>query len=54
MKLRLVHLFKLQPNDSYNLRVVRVNPTPVSGEKPIVLLLMSCQNLWIAAKLVKV
>jgi len=24
---------KLQPNDSYNLRVVRVNPTPVSGEK---------------------
>ena len=45
---------KLQPNDSYNLRVVRVNPTPVSGEKPIVLLLMSCQNLWIAAKLVKV
>ncbi|MGU3313091.1 fimbrial biogenesis chaperone [Acinetobacter sp. M5A5_2a] len=24
---------KLQSNDSYNLRVVRINPTPVSGEK---------------------
>ncbi|WP_278492762.1 fimbrial biogenesis chaperone [Acinetobacter gyllenbergii] len=24
---------KLQPNDSYNLRVVRINPGPVSGEK---------------------
>ncbi|MGN5723952.1 molecular chaperone [Acinetobacter calcoaceticus] len=24
---------KLQPNDSYNLRVVRINPTPISGEK---------------------
>lgn len=24
---------KLQPNDSYNLRVVRINPAPVSGEK---------------------
>lgn len=24
---------KLQPNDSYNLRVVRVNPAPVSGEQ---------------------
>ncbi|WP_375038161.1 molecular chaperone [Acinetobacter sp. RW6] len=24
---------KLQPNDSYNLRVVRINPAPVSGEQ---------------------
>ncbi|WP_447500072.1 fimbrial biogenesis chaperone [Acinetobacter oleivorans] len=24
---------KLQPNDSYNLRVVRINPVPVSGEQ---------------------
>ena len=24
---------KLKPNDSYNLRVVRINPKPVSGEK---------------------
>ncbi|EOR08783.1 fimbrial chaperone [Acinetobacter genomosp. 15BJ] len=24
---------KLQPNDSYNIRVVRINPIPVSGEK---------------------
>ncbi|MBJ9720391.1 molecular chaperone [Acinetobacter calcoaceticus] len=24
---------KLQSNDSYNLRVVRINPTPISGEK---------------------
>ncbi|MFW1790433.1 molecular chaperone, partial [Acinetobacter pittii] len=24
---------KLQPSDSYNLRVVRINPEPVSGEK---------------------
>ena len=24
---------KLKPNDSYNLRVVRINPTPVSGEQ---------------------
>ena len=24
---------KLKPNDSYNLRVVRINPQPVSGEK---------------------
>ena len=24
---------KLQPNDSYNLRVVRINPEPISGEK---------------------
>lgn len=24
---------KLQPNDSYNLRVVRINPVPVSGER---------------------
>ncbi len=24
---------KLQPNDSYNLRVVRINPIPVSGEQ---------------------
>ncbi len=24
---------KLQPNDSYNLRVVRINPAPVSGEE---------------------
>ncbi|MGK7248113.1 fimbrial biogenesis chaperone [Acinetobacter oleivorans] len=24
---------KLQPNDSYNLRVVRINPAPISGEQ---------------------
>lgn len=24
---------KLQPNDSYNIRVVRINPIPISGEK---------------------
>ncbi|MGK3629839.1 fimbrial biogenesis chaperone, partial [Acinetobacter sp. A11] len=24
---------KLQPSDSYNLRVVRINPEPISGEK---------------------
>jgi len=24
---------KLKPNDSYNLRVVRINPAPISGEK---------------------
>ena len=38
---------KLQPSDSYNLRVVRINPEPVSGEKLIVLL-MSYQNRLIA------
>ncbi len=24
---------KLKPNESYNLRVVRINPEPISGEK---------------------
>ncbi len=44
---------KLQPSDSYNLRVVRINPELISGEKLIVLLLMSYQNQLIVVKLIK-
>ncbi len=45
---------KLKPNDSYNLRVVRIKPEPISGEKLIVLFLMNYQNLSIVVKHLKV
>ena len=43
---------KLQPSDSY-LRVVRINPEPISGEKTYRIIIDGYQNRLIVVKLIK-